>query len=223
MKRAALAWLGPIVHEYYSGSEGAGFCAIGPDEWLAHPGSVGRSLLGTAHIVGPDGAELPAGEEGEVWFESPTRFEYKGDPAKTAAAFDERGWSTLGDIGRLDDDGYLYLTDRVSNMIISGGVNVYPREVEDVLVLHPAVADVAVIGVPHLDMGEAVRAVVQPAAAVAPGGEDALAGELMAFCRARIAHFKCPTSVVFLDALPRLPSGKLARRLLPPEARAVPA
>ncbi len=223
VKRAALDWLGPIVHEYYSGSEGAGFCAIGPDEWLAHPGSVGRSLLGTAHVVGPDGAELPAGEEGEVWFESPNRFEYKGDPAKTAAAFDERGWSTLGDIGRLDDDGYLYLTDRVSNMIISGGVNVYPREVEDVLVLHPAVADVAVIGVPHLDMGEAVRAVVQPAAPVAPGEQDALAGELMAFCRARIAHFKCPTSVVFLETLPRLPSGKLARRLLPPEARAVPA
>ena len=216
VKRAALDWLGPIVHEYYSGSEGAGFCAIGPDEWLAHPGSVGRSLLGTVHVVGPDRAELPAGEEGEVWFESPTRFEYHGDPAKTAAAFDHRGWSTLGDIGHLDDDGYLYLTDRVSNMIISGGVNVYPREVEDVLVLHPAVADVAAIGVPHPDMGEAVRAVVQPATTPSGGApDDALAGELIEFCRARIAHFKCPTSVVFVDALPRLPSGKLAKRLLP--------
>ena len=188
VKRAALDWLGPIVHEYYSGSEGVGFCAIGPEEWLAHPGSVGRSLLGAAHIVGAGGAELPPGEEGEVWFETPSRFEYHGDPAKTAAAFDERGWSTLGDIGRLDEDGYLYLTDRVSNMIITGGVNVYPREVEDVLVMHPAVADVAVIGVPHPDMGEAVRAVVQVAEAV-PG--DALAGELIAFCRERIAHFQC--------------------------------
>jgi acyl-CoA synthetase (AMP-forming)/AMP-acid ligase II len=216
VKRAALDWLGPIVHEYYSGSEGVGFCAIGPEEWLA-PGSVGRSLLGAAHIVGAGGAELPPGEEGEVWFETPSRFEYHGDPAKTAAAFDERGWSTLGDIGRLDEDGYLYLTDRVSNMIITGGVNVYPREVEDVLVMHPAVADVAVIGVPHPDMGEAVRAVVQVADAV-PG--DALAGELIAFCRERIAHFKCPASVVFLDPLPRLPSGKLAKRLLPGDVRA---
>jgi long-chain acyl-CoA synthetase len=222
VKRAALDWLGPIVHEYYSGSEGVGFCAIGPDEWLAHPGSVGRSLLGAAHIVGPDGNELAAGEEGEVWFETPNRFEYHGDAAKTAAAFDERGWSTLGDIGHLDEDGYLYLTDRLSNMIISGGVNVYPREVEDVLVLHPAVADVAVIGVPHPDMGEAVRAVVQPAD-VAPdaGRDDALADELVSFCRARIAHFKCPTSVVFVDALPRLPSGKLAKRLLPAAVRGV--
>jgi acyl-CoA synthetase (AMP-forming)/AMP-acid ligase II len=167
--------------------------------------------------VGAGGAELPPGEEGEVWFETPSRFEYHGDPAKTAAAFDERGWSTLGDIGRLDEDGYLYLTDRVSNMIITGGVNVYPREVEDVLVMHPAVADVAVIGVPHPDMGEAVRAVVQVADA-AP--DDALAGELIAFCRERIAHFKCPASVVFLDPLPRLPSGKLARRLLPADVRA---
>ena len=134
----------------------AGFCAIGPEEWL--PTRVrwgGRSWARRPHRGG-GGAELPPGEEGEVWFETPSRFEYHGDPAKTAAAFDERGWSTLGDIGRLDEDGYLYLTDRVSNMIITGGVNVYPREVEDVLVMHLAVADVAVIGVPHPDMGEAV-------------------------------------------------------------------
>ncbi|HEX5946363.1 MAG TPA: acyl-CoA synthetase [Acidimicrobiales bacterium] len=218
VKRAALDWLGPIVHEYYSGSEGAGFCAIGPDEWLAHPGSVGKSLLGSAHIVGADGVELPPGEEGEVWFESPNRFEYHGEAAKTAVAFDERGWTTLGDMGRLDEDNYLYLTDRVSNMIITGGVNVYPREVEDALALHPAVADVAVIGVPHPDMGEAVRAVVQPASA-GPVDEAATADELIAFCRERIAHFKCPTSVVFVEALPRLPSGKLAKRLLPDEVR----
>lgn len=218
VKRAALEWLGPIVHEYYSGSEGVGFCAIGPDEWLAHPGSVGRSLLGAVHIVGPDGGELPPGDEGEVWFETPNRFEYHGDADKTASAFDARGRSTLGDIGRVDEDGYLYLTDRVSNMIITGGVNVYPREIEDVLVLHPAVADVAVIGVPHPDMGEAVRAVVQPADGQ-PG--DDLGDELATFCRERIAHFKCPTSVVFVDALPRLPSGKLAKRLLPAGVRGV--
>ena len=218
VKRAAIEWLGPVVYEYYSGSEGVGFCAIGPEEWLAHPGSVGKSLLGAVHIVGEDGAELPAGEEGEVWFEAPGRFEYHGDPEKTAAAFDARGWSTLGDIGRLDEEGYLYLTDRVSNMIISGGVNVYPREVEDVLVGHPAVADVAAIGVSHPDMGEAVRAVVQP-----DGAEptDALAAELIAYCRERIAHFKCPTSVVFVEELPRLPSGKLAKRLLPAAVRGV--
>jgi long-chain acyl-CoA synthetase len=219
VKRAVLDWLGPVVHEYYSGSEGVGFCAIGPDEWLAHPGSVGRSLTGAVHIVGAGGEELPPGEDGEVWFEPPARFEYHGDPAKTKAAFDDHGWSTLGDIGHVDVDGYLYLTDRVSNMIISGGVNIYPREVEDVLVLHPAIADVAVIGIPHPDLGETVRAVVQPAG---DDRRDALAAELIAFCRERIAHFKCPTSVVFVDALPRLPTGKLAKRLLPPAVQEAP-
>ena len=212
VKRAAIEWLGPVVHEYYSGSEGVGFCAIDSEEWLAHPGSVGRSLMGAVHIVGPDGDELPVGEEGQVWFVPPGRFEYHGDPTKTAEAFDAHGWGTLGDIGRVDEEGYLYLTDRVSNMIISGGVNIYPREVEDVLVMHPAVADVAVVGVPHPDFGEAVRAVVQVADGV---DEDGLAEELMAFCREHVSAFKCPRSVVFLDELPRLPTGKLAKRLLP--------
>lgn len=213
LKRAVLDWLGPIVHEYFSGSEGVGFCAIGPEEWLAHHGSVGRSLLGAVHIVGADGAEVPTGEEGIVRFESPRRFEYHGDPAKTAEAFDERGWGTLGDIGRVDEDGYLYLTDRVSNLIISGGVNVYPREVEDALVGHPDVADVAVVGVADPDLGEAVRAVVQPTVGVAPSPEVAAA--LIDHCRDTIARFKAPRSVVFVDELPRLPTGKLVRRLLP--------
>lgn len=217
VKRATLAWLGPIVHEYYSGSEGVGFCAIGPDEWLAHPGSVGRSLLGVVHIVDADGNECPPRTEGEVWFETSNRFEYHGDPEKTAAAFNSRGWSSLGDMGWLDEEGYLYLTDRVSNMIISGGVNIYPREVEDALIAHPGVTDVAVIGVPDDDMGEAVRAVVQ--AAEPPTDRDAFAEELVAFCRERIAHYKCPRSVVFVDELPRLPTGKIARRLLPPEVK----
>ncbi len=214
VKRAALDWLGPIVHEYYSGSEGAGFCAIGPEEWLAHPGSVGRSLLGTAHVTDADGAELPVGEVGQVWFETPNRFEYHGDAEKTAGAFDHRGWSSLGDMGRLDVDGYLYLTDRVSNMIISGGVNIYPREVEDVLIGHERLVDVAVIGIPDPDLGEAVRAVVQLSAPT--DDPAALSDELIEWCRADLARFKCPKSVVFVDSLPRLPTGKLAKRLLPP-------
>ena len=161
VKWAALEWLGPIVHEYYSGSEGVGFCAIGPDEWAAHPGSVGKSMMGAAHVVGSDGVELGPEEVGQVWFEAPGTFSYRGDPEGTSAAHDHRGWSTLGDMGWLDDEGYLYLTDRVSNMIISGGVNIYPREIEDVLIMHPLVEDVAIVGVPDPDMGESVRAVVQ--------------------------------------------------------------
>jgi acyl-CoA synthetase (AMP-forming)/AMP-acid ligase II len=218
VKQACIEWLGPIVHEYYSGSEGLGFCAIGPEEWLAHPGSVGRSLLGPVHILDEAGVELGPDEEGQVWFEPPSRFEYHGDPEKTASAFNERGFGSLGDVGRLDADGYLYLTDRVSNMVISGGVNIYPREVEDLLVVHPDVADVAVIGVPDAVMGEAVRAVVQPAAPVAD--EEAFAQALIEFCRERLSHFKCPTSVALVDALPRLPTGKLAKRLLDERVRA---
>jgi long-chain acyl-CoA synthetase len=213
VKRAVMDWLGPVVYEYYSGSEGVGFCAIGPEEWLAHPGSVGRSLLGTVHIMDDNGAELPVGTEGQVWFETPARFEYHGDPAKTAEAFDRHGWSTLGEVGSVDSDGYLYLTDRVSNMIISGGVNIYPREIEDALILHPGVVDVAVIGVADAEMGEAVRAIVQPT--VPPADPAAFEAELIEHCRERIARFKCPRSVVFVDELPRLATGKIARRLLP--------
>ena len=218
VKRAALDWLGPIVHEYYSGSEGAGFCAIGPEEWLAHPGSVGRSLLGTAHVTDADGTELDTGEVGQIWFESGQSFTYHGDAEKTKAAHNDRGWATLGDMGYLDDEGYLYLTDRVSNMIISGGVNIYPREIEDVLILHPAVADVAVVGVADPDMGESVRAVVQLAGDV-PADAD-LEEALIAFARERLSSFKCPRSVVVVDELPRLATGKLAKRLLPAEALA---
>ena len=210
IKQAMLDWLGPIVHEYYSGSEGAGFCYIGPTEWLAHPGSVGRSLLGAIHIVGEDGEEVPVGSEGQVWFESNRPFAYHKDPAKTDTVWDRRrGWSWLGDIGRVDEEGYLYLTDRASNMIISGGVNIYPREAEDVLVVHPAVADVAVLGTPDPDMGEQVTAFVQ----LAPGA-TASEDELIGYCRERLSHFKCPRQVRFVESLPRLPTGKLLKRLL---------
>jgi len=217
VKQAFLAWVGPIVHEYYSGSEGAGFCYIGPDDWLAHPGSVGKSMSGAAHILGPDGVELPVGEEGEIWFETTRTFEYHRDPEKTASVWNDRGWSWLGDVGRIDEDGYLYLTDRASHMIISGGVNIYPREAEDILIQHPAVADVGVLGVPDDEMGERVVAFVQLARTgddtdLAP--DDEAAAELITWCRDRLSHFKCPTEVRFRDELPRLPSGKLLKRLL---------
>jgi long-chain acyl-CoA synthetase len=211
-KRAALAWLGPIVHEFYSGSEGTGFFAIGPEEWLAHPGSVGRSLMGSVHVLDDEGQELPAGEEGQIWFESAHTFTYHRDAERTAGAFNDRGWSTIDDVGRLDDEGYLYLTDRASNMIISGGVNVYPREAEDLLVGHPSVGDVAVVGLPDPEMGERVTAFVQLAPGVA--GSDELAAELVAYLRERLSSFKCPREVRFVDDLPRLPNGKLLKRLL---------
>jgi acyl-CoA synthetase (AMP-forming)/AMP-acid ligase II len=217
VKRAFIEWVGPIVHEYYSGSEGVGFCAINSEEWLAHPGSVGRSLMGPVHVVDEDGTELGPNQEGQIWFEPPGTFEYHGDPEKTESAFNDRGWGSLGDVGWVDEEGFLFLTDRVSNMIISGGVNIYPREIEDILQSHPAVEDVAVIGVPHPEMGEAVRAVVQlnePAT-----GDDALERELIEYCRARATHYKCPTSVAFVPELPRLPTGKLAKRLLDDSVR----
>ena len=220
VKQAFLDWVGPIVHEYYSGSEGSGFCYIGPTDWLAHPGSVGKSMSGAAHILGPDGEELPVGEEGEIWFETTRTFEYHHDPEKTRSVWNDRGWSWLGDIGRIDEDGYLYLTDRASHMIISGGVNIYPREAEDVLVQHPAIADVAVLGVPDPDMGERVVAFVQLADRAATLGDDAItpddagAAQLVGWCRDRLSHFKCPTEVRFRDELPRLPTGKLLKRLL---------
>ncbi|MFZ1490355.1 MAG: acyl-CoA synthetase [Ilumatobacteraceae bacterium] len=211
-KRAMLDWWGPVIHEYYAGSEGNGFCAIGPDEWLAHPGSVGKPITAVVHVLDEDHREVPAGEDGQIWFESPARFTYHNDPDKTAAAFDEHGWSSLGDIGRVDEEGYLYLTDRVSHMIISGGVNIYPQEIEDLLAMHAEVADVAVVGVPNADLGEEVKAVVIASAGATAGAE--LAARLIAYCREHLAHYKCPVSVDFVDDLPRLPTGKLLKREL---------
>ena len=211
-------WWGPILYEYYGGTEMNGFTHCNPEEWLAHPGTVGKALLGTIHVCAEDGRELPNGEPGIVYFELPEMpFAYLKDPQKTKdAQHPEHGnWTTLGDVGYVDDEGYLYLTDRATFMIISGGVNIYPQEIEDALVLHPKIADVAVIGVPNPEMGEEVKAVVQPAAGVA--GDDALAAELIAYAREHIAHYKCPKSVDFRDELPRLPTGKLYKRLLKDE------
>ena len=200
VKRSMFDWFGPIIHEYYAGSEGNAFFMIGPEEWLAHPGSVGKNIQGTVHILDEDGMELPVGEAGQIWFEGGAEFEYHKDPEKTKESFNAHGWSTLGDVGYLDDEGYLYLTDRVSHMIISGGVNIYPQEIENVLIGHPAVGDVAVIGIPDAEMGESVLAVV--------------GAELLEFARAQLAGFKCPRRVDFTDELPRLPTGKLLKRKL---------
>ena len=212
VKQEMLSWLGTIIYEFYAGSEGNGFCAIGPLEWLTHPGSVGVAMIGKLHILDDDGLALGVGETGQIWFESDTTFEYHNDPVKTSAAFNDRGWSSLGDVGYLDGDGYLFLTDRISHMIISGGVNIYPQKVENELTMHPAVADVAVIGVPNPDLGEEVKAVV--IAAPTASGNAELAAELIAFCRTRLAHYKCPVTIDFVDELPRLPTGKLLKREL---------
>ena len=212
VKRAMLDWWGPIIYEYYAGSESNGWCTIGPEEWLTHPGSVGRPLVSRVHIVDDEGQELGPGQTGQIWFEGGLRFSYHNDPQRTAKAFNDRGWSTLGDIGHVDKDGYVYLTDRAANMIIRGGVNIYPREVEDVLIMHPEVEDVAVIGVPDFELGEQVGAFVQPRnpADAGPG----LAGRLMDFCAEHVARFKCPATVEFVGQLPRLPTGKLLKRAL---------
>jgi fatty-acyl-CoA synthase len=215
VKRAMIEWWGPILEEYYGGTEGNGLTRINSAEWLAHPGSVGRAVIGVLHICDEAGNELDAGERGLVYFERDTMpFAYYKDPARTAAAQHpvHGTWSTLGDVGYVDTDGYLYLTDRKAFMIISGGVNIYPREVEDVLIGHPAVRDVAVFGVPDPEMGEQVKAVVELMEGVEPC--DALAGALIDYGRARLAHFKVPKSVDFCDALPRLPTGKLYKQRL---------
>ena len=214
VKRQMIEWWGPIIMEYYAGSEGTGSTFITSEQWLEHPGSVGRPVNCRVHICGEDGAELPPGETGMVYFESQHRFEYLGDPQKTRDARhpDHADWTTLGDVGRVDGEGYLYLTDRASFMIITGGVNVYPQEVEDALILHPEVADVAVFGVPNEDFGEEVKAVVQPEPGVAQ--DDALRARLADWCTERLADVKRPRSFDFTDALPRHDTGKLYKRKL---------
>lgn len=218
VKRAMIEWLGPIVIEYYAGTEDSGATVITSEDWLTHPGSVGLAIEGcVTHICDEDGRELPPGEVGRIYFEgseAAADFHYFGEPDKTVKAHhpEHPTWSALGDLGRLDEDGFLYLADREAFMIIAGGVNIYPQEIEDVLSLHPGVADSAVFGVPHEDLGEQVKAVVQAAPGYVAGPE--LAQELLKHCAEHLARYKIPRSIDFLDDFPRSPTGKLKKASL---------
>ncbi len=212
VKQRMIEWWGPVLFEYYAGTEGNGFVACNSTDWLAHSGTVGRALVGEVRILDDANEVVPTGETGTIHFANGPAFEYHNDPVKTASSKSPQGWTTLGDVGYVDAEGYLYLTDRKHYMIISGGVNIYPQEVENLLVTHPKVMDAAVIGVPNEEFGEEVKAVVQPVDLKAAG--PALAEELIAFCRANLSHLKCPRSVDFEPELPRHPTGKLYKRLL---------
>jgi len=212
IKKQMIDWWGLVIHEYYSGTEGNGFVYCNSEGWLAHEGTVGSAISGTIHIVDDDGVEVPVGKVGTIYFESDAAFEYHNDKEKTQDSRLANGWSTLGDVGRLDEDGFLYLTDRKAFMIISGGVNIYPQEAENLLTMHPKVLDVAVFGVPNNDLGEEVKAVVQPVDWNDVGPE--LARKLMAYCAENLARIKTPRSIDFREDLPRHPTGKLYKRLL---------
>jgi len=213
VKDDMIKWWGPIIQEYYGATEGLGFTACDSKEWLAHRGTVGKVLLGDLHILDANMQECPVGTPGQVWFKTATPFEYFNDPGRTREARSEDGsMSTVGDVGYVDEDRYLYLTDRATFMIISGGVNIYPQECENLLITHPKIADAAVFGVPNADLGEEVKAVVQPMPGVAPC--QALAEELIAFCAQSLSRQKVPRSIDFEEELPRLPTGKLYKRLL---------
>jgi long-chain acyl-CoA synthetase len=213
VKKALIDWLGPIVYEYYAATEGGG-TFISSEEWLARPGSVGRPAdEGNLAVRDDDGRDVAPGSVGTIWFRAPAvgRFEYFGDEKKTLESYDG-DWFTMRDMGYQDEDGYVFLTGRTSELIISGGVNIYPAEIDAVLLMHPAVADAAAVGVPNEEFGEEVRAVVQ----LKPGSEasEALARELMEHCRARLAHFKCPRGIDFDPSLPRSEAGKVQRRAI---------
>jgi acyl-CoA synthetase (AMP-forming)/AMP-acid ligase II len=212
IKAAMIEWWGPVLREYYAGTEGNGITFISSEEWLTHKGSVGRALNAVMHICDENGDDVPMGQEGTVFFESAATFSYHNDPEKTKSATNKHGWTTLGDVGRLDEEGYLYLTDRKSFMIISGGVNIYPQEIENHLVTHPKVQDVAVIGGPHDEMGEEVIAVVQPLEMA--DASEALRDELIAYAREKLSGIKIPRRIDFRDELPRHDTGKLYKRLL---------
>jgi acyl-CoA synthetase (AMP-forming)/AMP-acid ligase II len=212
VKEKMIEWWGPVLYEYYAGTEANGFTSINSEEWLTHKGSVGRPLRGAVHILDDAGEPLPAGQPGGIYFGGGGTFEYHNDPEKTEGSRGGEGLSTLGDIGYLDEEGYLYLTDRKANMIISGGVNIYPAEAENALITHPEVADVAVFGVPNEDFGEEVKAVVQPAD-MSRAGPD-LERELIDYCLSQLSKIKCPRSIDFEQELPRHPTGKLYKRLI---------
>ncbi len=212
IKKQMIDWWGPIVDEYYASSEAIGSTLISADEWLAHPGSVGKSMMCQIHILDEDGNELPPGQPGEIYFEGGVSFEYLNDAEKTAAAHDSHGWTTVGDVGYVDDDGYLYLTDRRHHMIISGGVNIYPQEAENLLVTHPKVLDAAVFGIPDDEMGQSVKAAVQTVDPADATGE--FSDQLLTWLRDRLAHYKCPRSISFESQLPRTDTGKLYKNEL---------
>jgi acyl-CoA synthetase (AMP-forming)/AMP-acid ligase II len=218
VKQGIIEWFGPVIHEYYAGTEGNGFVYCNSEMWLSHPGTVGRPIGCVVHICDDAGEEVPVGESGTIYFEGGASFEYHNDAEKTKGSRHPKGWSTLGDVGYVDDEDYLYLTDRKAYMIISGGVNVYPQEAENVLVTHPDVIDVAVFGVPNDDFGEEVKAVVEPREMPADdAAAAALSSELILYCRAHLADVKCPRSIDFRPTLPRHPTGKLYKRLLKDE------
>ena len=213
VKRRMIEWFGPVISEYYSATEAAGHVSIRSEEWLEHPGSVGRVAPGAVAITDESGRELPPGEDGIIWFTRPaSQFSYHGDPEKSASMFNDKGWARMGDIGHLDSDGYLFITGRSDHTIISGGVNIYPRELEDLLIDHPAVDDVAVIGVPDDEYGESVKAVVtlRNGHAASP----TLEREIIDWTRERLAHYKCPKSVTFVGSLPRSVAGKMMKHRL---------
>lgn len=211
-KEKMIDWWGPLIFEFYAGSEGMGFIAIDSETWLQHRGSVGRPVDGGLHIVDDDGEELPTREIGTIYFSGKEPFEYHNDPKKTASVFNDKGWGTLGDIGYVDEEGFLYLTDRKANMIISGGVNIYPQETEHCLTMHPKILDAAVIGIPNEEFGEEVKAIIQ-LVDHSQAGPD-LEQEIIGYCRDHIAHYKCPRSIEFTQDVIRLPTGKLQKHRL---------
>ena len=216
VKQEMIGWWGPVLWEYYAGTEGNGMTMVNSADWLTHPGTVGRAVIGQLRICDDDGVPVANGTAGTIYFAEGRPYSYHKDPGKTAGARNAQGWTSLGDVGYVDDEGYLYLTDRKAHMIISGGVNIYPQEAENLLITHPKVLDCAVIGVPNEDFGEEVKAVVQPRDMRDVAGPLAqeLAAELIAFCRASLSQIKCPRSIDFEAELPRHPTGKLYKRLL---------
>jgi len=212
IKEQMIEWWGPIIYEYYAGTEANMYVMIGSEDWLQHKGSVGKCLVGTLHILDEKENELPPGTPGSIFVDSPFDFEYHNDPEKTRKSRTSKGWTTLGDVGYLDEEGYLYLTDRKFDMIISGGVNIYPQEAENLLITHPKVRDAAVFGIPNPEFGEEVKAVVELLAPDDAGPETEK--ELIDFCRDNLSHVKCPKSIDFRKELPRTPTGKLLKRLL---------
>lgn len=212
VKEQMINWWGEVIFEYYAGSEGSGMTIVDSANWLTHKGTVGQPLVGEIHICDEDGNEVAQGEVGTVYFANGPAFEYHNEPEKTKGSHNAHGWATLGDVGYVDEEGFLYLTDRKNFMIITGGVNVYPQEIENLLITHAKVADVAVFGVPHEEFGEEVKAVVQPL----DWGHatDEVAHELMEWCREKLSHIKVPRSVDFMEQLPRMENGKLYKRHL---------